>query len=216
MQCVPTGTVDKLAGAANATAAATIVIDEIGYQVDITASASTSSGHLLLMMMVMILIAAAATTAVVTFPFIERKVRLGLVESVLQLGDASPTFTTTASFRLLLLRLLMMMVVAYCCCLWRWDLWLFLVLLLLLRVMVMVILVVAAITVPQVFFPDVVLVEIEFVLFVVVVVLVRGYVPILRIAAVLGADRPRGRFVVELDAALLLLLLLVIGRRVRD
>lgn len=214
MQCVLTGTVDKVVAGA-ATAAATIVIDEIGNQVDITASASTSSGHLLLMMMVMILIAAAATTAVVTFPFIERKVRLGLVESVLQLGDASPTFTT-ASFRLLRLRLLMMMVVAYCCCLWRWDLWLFLVLLLLLRVMVMVILVVAAITVPQVFFPDVVLVEIEFVLFVVVVVLVRGYVPILRIAAVLGADRPRGRFVVELDAALLLLLLLVIGRRVRD
>lgn len=212
MQCVPTGTVDKVVAGA-ATAAATIVIDEIGNQVDITASASTSSGHLLLMMMVMILIAAAATTAVVTFPFIERKVRLGLVESVLQLGDASPTFTTTASFRLLLL---VMMVVAYCCCLWRWDLWLFLVLLLLLRVMVMVILVVAAITVPQVFFPDVVLVEIEFVLFVVVVVLVRGYVPILGVAAVLGTDRPRGRFVVELDAALLLLLLLVIGRRVRD
>lgn len=177
---------------------------------DITASASTSSGHLLLMMMVMILIAAAATTAVVTFPFIERKVRLGLVESVLQLGDASPTFSTTASFRLLLLPLLMM-VVAYCCCLWRWDLWLFLVLL---RMMMMVILVVAAIAVPQVFLPDIVLVEIEFVLFVVVVVLVRGYVPILRVAAVLGTDRPRRRFVVELDAALLLLL--VIGRRVRD
>lgn len=212
MQCVPTGTVDKVV-AATATAAATIVIDEIGNQVDITASASTSSGHLLLMMMVMILIAAAATTAVVTFPFIERKVRLGLVESVLQLGDASPTFTTAASFRLLLLPLLMM-VVAYCCCLWRWDLWLFLVLLLLLRVMMMVILVVAAIVVPQVLLPDVVLVEIEFVLFVVVVVLVRGYVPILRVAAVLGTDRPRRRFVVELDAALLLLL--VIGRRVRD
>lgn len=212
MQCVPTGTVDKVEAGA-ATAAATIVIDEIGNQVDITASASTSSGHLLLMMMVMILIAAAATTAVVTFPFIERKVRLGLVESVLQLGDASPTFTTAASFRLLLLPLLMM-VVAYCCCLWRWDLWLFLVLLLLLRVMMMVILVVAAIVVPQVLLPDVVLVEIEFVLFVVVVVLVRGYVPILRVAAVLGTDRPRRRFVVELDAALLLLL--VIGRRVRD
>lgn len=120
-----------------------------------------------MMMMVMILIAAAATTAVVTFPFIERKVRLGLVESVLQLGDASPTFTT-ASFRLLLLWL--PMIVAYCCCLWRWDLWLFL--LLLLRVMMMVILIVAAIAVPKVFLPDVVLVEIEFVLFVVVVVLV--------------------------------------------
>lgn len=205
MQCVPTGTGDKVAGAATATAT-TIVIDEIGNQVDITASASTSSDHLL-WMMVMILIAAAATTAVVTFPFIEREMRLGLVESILQLGDASPTFTT-ASFDDHN-GLLMMMVVACCCCLWRWDLWLFLLWLLLL----LMILVVAAIAVLKVFLPDVVLVEIEFVFFVVVVVvLVRGYVPILRVAAVLGTDRPCGRFVVELGAALLLL----IGRRVRD
>lgn len=175
---------------------------------DITASASTSSGHLLMMllwMMVTILIAAAATTAVVTFPFIEREMRLGLVESILQLGDASPTFTT-ASFHN---GLLMMMVVACCGCLWRWDLWLFLLWLLLL----LMILVVAAIAVLKVFLPDVVLVEIEFVFLVVlVVVLVRGYVPILRVAAVLGTDRPCGRFVVELGAALQLL----IGRRVRD
>lgn len=159
-------------------------------------------------MMVMILIAAAATTAVVTFPFIEREMRLGLVESILQLSDASPTFTT-ASFDDHN-GLLMMMVVAYCCCLWRWDLWLFLLLWLLLLLMILV---VAAIAVLKVFLPDVVLVEIEFVFLVVlVVVLVRGYVPILRVAAVLGTDRPCGRFVVELGAALLLL----IGRRVRD
>lgn len=118
MQCVPSATVDQLVGPA-ATAAApavvAIVIDEIGNQVDITANASTSSGHLLMMMlrrmvmMVMLLIAAAATTAVVTFPFIEREMGLGLVESILQLGDASPTFTgATAS--------LMLMLAYYCCC----------------------------------------------------------------------------------------------------
>lgn len=87
--------------------ATAIVVDEIGNQANITASASTSSGHLLLMMMQMKLllllllqgrgrrtgVAAAATTAVVTFPFIERKMRLGLVEGVLQLADAPPAIT---------------------------------------------------------------------------------------------------------------------------
>lgn len=86
------------AGAGPATA---VVVNEIGNQVNITASASTSSGHLLLMMQMKLLqgrgrrtgVAAAATTAVVTFPFIERKMRLGLVESVLQLADAPPAIT---------------------------------------------------------------------------------------------------------------------------
>lgn len=37
-------------------ATAVIIVDEIGNQVNITASASTSSGHLLMMMMLMLLL----------------------------------------------------------------------------------------------------------------------------------------------------------------
>lgn len=104
------------AGAGPATA---VVVNEIGNQVNITASASTSSGHLLLMMLMMQMkllqgrgrrtgVAAAATTAVVTFPFIERKMRLGLVESVLQLADAPPAITCCRK-RLLPLQVLVML-----------------------------------------------------------------------------------------------------------
>lgn len=156
--------------------------------------------------MMVMLIAAVATTAVVTFPFIERKMRLGLVESILQLRDASPTITSASSFDdydgLLML--------AYCSYFWRWDLWLFLLLLLLL--MIVILMIVAAIAVLKVLLPNIVLVEIDFVFVVVVLVLVRGNVPILRVAAVLGTDCPRGRLVFKLGAALLL----PIGRRVRD
>lgn len=192
VQCVPSATVDKAA-------ATTIVVDEIGNQVDITASASTSSGHLLMPMGKgkgrRTGVAAAATTAVVTFPFIERKMRLGLVESVLQLGDASPAITC---FRFLMSRMVMLLE----CCLWRWDLWLFL---------LMMVLIVATIPVPEIFLPDVVLVEVDLVFFVVVVlVFVRGNVPILGVATVLGTDRSRGRFVIEFGGPGLLV------RRVRN
>lgn len=64
---------------------------------------------------------------------------------------------------------------------------------------------------PEILLPDVVLVQVKFVLLVfvvVVVVLVGGNVPIFRVAAVLGADRARGRFVVEFGVVALLLLLL--------
>lgn len=102
--------------AAEAAPAATIVVDEIGNQVNITASASTSSGHLLMRMRKLLLqgrgrrtgVAAAATTAVVTFPFIERKMRFGLVESILQLADAPPAITCCQRW-LLLLGVLMLM-----------------------------------------------------------------------------------------------------------
>lgn len=60
--------------------------------------------------------------------------------------------------------------------------------------------------VPQVLLPDVVLVQVELVL---VFVVFRGgrNVPLLGVAAVLGADGARGRFVLELGVALGLLLL---------
>lgn len=61
--------------------------------------------------------------------------------------------------------------------------------------------------VPQVLLPDVVLVQVELVL---VFVVFRGgrNVPLLGVAAVLGADGARGRFVLELGVALGLLLTL--------
>lgn len=155
--------------------------------------------------------------------------RLGLVESILQLGDASPTIAAyySSSFLdgCLLLRLLMLLMKLLNVLFlesdfgfWRCVLWLFLLLLLLLMmIVVMLIVVTPIIAVPEVLLPDVVLVEIDFVLvvvfFVFVVLLVRRDVPILRVAAVLRADRPRGRFVVELLGVAALLL---IRRRVRD
>lgn len=160
--------------------------------------------------------------------------RLGLVESILQLGDATPTIAAyySSSFLdgCLLLRLLMLLMNVLLNVLflesdfgfWRCVLWLFLLLLLLLMmIVVMLIVVTPIIAVPEVLLPDVVLVEIDFVLvvvfFVFVVLLVRRDVPILRVAAVLRADRPRGRFVVELlGVAALLLLVRLIQRRVRD
>lgn len=167
----------------------------------------------------------------VTFPFIERKMRLGLVESILQLGDATPTIAVYSSSSFLdgclLLRLLMLLMKLLNVLFlesdfgfWRCVLWLFLLLLLLMMIVVMLIVVTPIIAVPKVLLPDVVLVEIDFVLvvvFFVFVVLVRRDVPILRVAAVLRADRPRGRFVVELlGVAALLLLVRLIRRRVRD
>lgn len=165
----------------------------------------------------------------VTFPFIERKMRLGLVESILQLGDATPTIAAYYSSFLdgLLLRLLMLLMKLLNVLFlesdfgfWRCVLWLFLLLLLMMIVVMLLIVVTPIIAVPEVLLPDVVLVEIDFVLvvvfFVFVVLLVRRDVPILRVAAVLRADRPRGRFVVELLGVAALLLLLLIRRRVRD
>lgn len=154
--------------------------------------------------------------------------RLGLVESILQLGDATPTIAAYYSSFLdgcLLLRLLMLLMKLLNVLFlesdfgfWRCVLWLFL--LLLMMIVVMLIVVTPIIAVPKVLLPDVVLVEIDFVLvvvfFVFVVLLVRRDVPILRVAAVLRADRPRGRFVVELLGVAALLLLLLIRRRVRD
>lgn len=148
--------------------------------------------------------------------------RLGLVESILQLGDATPTIAAYYSSFLdgLLLRLLMLLMKLLNVFLesdfgfWRCVLWL--ILLLLMMIVVMLIVVTPIIAVPKVLLPDVVLVEIDFVLvvvFFVFVVLVRRDVPILRVAAVLRADRPRGRFVVELLGVAALLL---IRRRVRD
>lgn len=137
----------------------------------------------------------------VTFPFIERKMRLGLVESILQLGDATPTIAAyySSSFLdgCLLLRLLLMLLMKLLNVLflesdfgfWRCVLWLFLLLLLMMIVVMLLIVVTPIIAVPKVLLPDVVLVEIDFVLvvvfFVFVVLLVRRDVPILRVAAIL-------------------------------
>lgn len=144
--------------------------------------------------------------------------RLGLVESILQLGDASPTISSFLDgcllLRLLLMKLLNVLFLESDFGFWRCVLWL--ILLLLMMIVVMLIVVTPIIAVAKVLLPDVVLVEIDFVLvvvFFVFVVLVRRDVPILRVAAVLRADRPRGRFVVELLGVAALLL---IRRRVRD
>lgn len=85
---------------------AIVIVDEIRSgrrrgQENITASASTSdssrkrrSVRLILVLLLLLLIAgtvaAVAPAAVVTLPFIKRQMVLGLVEGVLQLGDASP------------------------------------------------------------------------------------------------------------------------------
>lgn len=82
---------------------AIVIIDEIRSgrrrgQENITASASTSdssrkrrSVRLILVLLLLLLIAGTvAPAAVVTLPFIKRQMVLGLVEGVLQLGDAPP------------------------------------------------------------------------------------------------------------------------------
>lgn len=86
---------------------AIVIVDEIRGrrrrgQENITASASTSDSsrkrrsvmRLILVLLLLLLIAgtvAAVAPAVVTLPFIKRQMVLGLVEGVLQLGDAPPS-----------------------------------------------------------------------------------------------------------------------------
>lgn len=140
---------------------------------------------LCLLLMGAVAVERVVAAAVVTLPFIKRQMVLGLVEGVLQLGDAPPPFATRVP-------------------LGRSDdldragrleqaLWLCF-----------------PVVMPQVLLPDVVLVQIELVVLV-VVVRGRGNVPLLGVAAVLGADRARGRFVVELVVPRRLIL-----ARVRD
>lgn len=163
---------------------AVVIVDEIHRrpsvvgQENITASASTSDSSrkrrsvlLLLLLIAGTVAAAVVAPAVVTFPFIKRQMVLGLVEGVLQLGDAPPPV------RLFLVRSDDLDRTGR---LQESALWL-----LLLTKMVPVVMVV----VPQVLLPDVVLVQIELVF--VVVLGGRGNVPLLGVAAVLGADRPR-------------------------
>lgn len=162
---------------------AVVIVDEIHRrpsvvgQENITASASTSDSSrkrrsvLLLLLLIAGTVAAVVAPAVVTLPFIKRQMVLGLVEGVLQLGDAPPPV------RLLLVRSDDLDRTGR---LQESALWL-----LLLTKMVPVVVVV----VPQVLLPDVVLVQIELVF--VVVLGGRGNVPLLGVAAVLGADRPR-------------------------
>lgn len=163
---------------------AVVIVDEIHRrpsvvgQENITASASTSDSSrkrrsvlLLLLLIAGTVAAAVVAPAVVTLPFIKRQMVLGLVEGVLQLGDAPPPV------RLLLVRSDDLDRAGR---LQESALWL-----LLLTKMVPVVVVV----VPQVLLPDVVLVQIELVF--VVVLGGRGNVPLLGVAAVLGADRPR-------------------------
>lgn len=84
---------------------AIVIVDEIRSgrrrgQENITASASTSdssrkrrSVRLILVLLLLLIagtVAAVAPAAVVTLPFIKRQMVLGLVEGVLQLGDAPP------------------------------------------------------------------------------------------------------------------------------
>lgn len=164
---------------------AVVIVDEIHRrpsvvgQENITASASTSDSSrkrrsvlLLLLLLIAGTVAAdVVAPAVVTLPFIKRQMVLGLVEGVLQLGDAPPPVG------LLLVRSDDLDRAGR---LQESALWL-----LLLTKMVPVVVVV----VPQVLLPDVVLVQIELVF--VVVLGGRGNVPLLGVAAVLGADRPR-------------------------
>lgn len=96
-------------------------------------------------------VAAAATTAVVTFPFIERKMRLGLVEGVLQLADAPPAITCGHERLLPLLMLKFVELDRSECCLWRWVLWWFL-------VVMMVHVDVATVAILKILLPDIVLV----------------------------------------------------------
>lgn len=164
---------------------AVVIVDEIHRrpsvvgQENITASASTSDSSrkrrsvlLLLLLIAGTVAAAVVAPAVVTFPFIKRQMVLGLVEGVLQLGDAPPPV------RLFLVRSDDLDRAGR---LQESALWL-----LLLTKMVPVVVVVV---VPQVLLPDVVLVQIELVF--VVVLGGRGNVPLLGVAAVLGAYRPR-------------------------
>lgn len=161
---------------------AVVIVDEIHRrpsvvgQENITASASTSDSSrkrrsvLLLLLLVAGTVAAAVVApAVVTLPFIKRQMVLGLVEGVLQLGDAPPPV------RLFLVRSDDLDRTGR---LQESALWL-------LTKMVPVLVVV----VPQVLLPDVVLVQIELVF--VVVLGGRGNVSLLGVAAVLGADRSR-------------------------
>lgn len=118
-------------------------------------------------LLLLLLIAAAA---VVTLPFIKRQMILGLVEGVLQLGDAPPAiaqipvcrtsdyFDRTGGFQQATLRLLLVAL--------------------------------SSVVMPQVLLPDVVLVQVELVL-VFVVFRGGGNVPLLGVAAVLGTDRSR-------------------------
>lgn len=161
---------------------AVVIVDEIHRrpsvvgQENITASASTSDSSrkrrsvlLLLLLIAGTVAAAVVAPAVVTFPFIKRQMVLGLVEGVLQLGDAPPPV------RLFLVRSDDLDRTGR---LQESALWL-------LTKMVPVMVVVM----PQVLLPDVVFVQIELVF--VVVLGGRGNVPLLGVAAVLGADRPR-------------------------
>lgn len=163
---------------------AVVIVDEIHRrpsvvgQENITASASTSDSSrkrrsvlLLLLLIAGTVAAAVVAPAVVTLPFIKRQMVLGLVEGVLQLGDAPPPV------RLFLVRSDDLDRTGR---LQESALWL-----LLLTKMVPVVVVVM----PQVLLPDVVFVQIELVF--VVVLGGRGNVPLLGVAAVLGADRPR-------------------------
>lgn len=84
---------------------AIVIVDEIRGrrrgQENITASASTSDCsrkrrsvmRLILVLLLLLLLIArpVAAPAVVTLPFIKRQMVLGLVEGVLQLGDAPPS-----------------------------------------------------------------------------------------------------------------------------
>lgn len=77
-----------------------VIVDEIGRGQDITASASTSdrsrkrrSVQKLMVLVLLLLLLLIAAAPVVTLPFIKRQVVLGLVEGVLQLGDAPPSIT---------------------------------------------------------------------------------------------------------------------------
>lgn len=82
---------------------AIVIVDEIRGrrrrgQENITASASTSDSsrkrrsvmRLILVLLLLLDTVAVAPAAVVTLPFIKRQMVLGLVEGVLQLGDAPP------------------------------------------------------------------------------------------------------------------------------
>lgn len=148
-----------------------IIVDQIRNQLNITGSSvSTRNGAvavgddwkrppiaaLLLKLRLLLLI-------VMILPFIKRQMILGLVESVLQLGDAVAV-ATSPLFRWGQIR-------------WRNRdfLWL-----------VNVLWMVLYRFLPKVLFPDVVLVQIEFVLLVLVL---RGDVTLLGIATVFGTDR---------------------------
>lgn len=158
---------------------AVVIVDEIHRrtsvvgQENITASASTSDSsrkrRSVLLLIAGTVAAAVVAPAVVTLPFIKRQMVLGLVEGVLQLGDAPPPV------RLFLVRSDDLDRTGR---LQESALWL-------LTKMVPVVVVVVL----QVLLPDVVLVQIELVF--VVVLGGRGNVPLLGVAAVLGADRPR-------------------------